>query len=109
MSWIKTGHFSPLGITEEHIWYGLGFLSVCIIYLLVNALMLWLVANGLTKIITYIVSSLTTIVLSSLLIIYTDAFHASVIKIIMQSIAFFGLFVVILYLFFQLKRKLLSN
>ncbi|MGM8211916.1 hypothetical protein ACLIBH_03870 [Virgibacillus sp. W0430] len=109
MSWIKTEHFPSLGITEEHLIFAIVFSSTCIFFLLFYPLVNWFISQKLQKMITYIISSLFVVVIYLLLIVMNEMFHVYFLKIILQAISFFGLFVVGGYLFLQVKRKFTSH
>ena len=108
-SWIKTGHLQSLGITEVHICVFLVIIGLMITYTLLLPLLEWFVSVKLTKVMSYLLSSLLIIVFFLLYVIYTNDIHLYLLKITFQTVSLFGLTLVMFYLFKRVKKKVFTN
>lgn len=108
-SFIKLSHLPALGVEERYFLIVLLAIGIILAYTVIQPFISWLVSLKLTRLISYIVSSLVIFVIVNLYIIWKPEMAESMliaVGIVCQIIALFGVTLTIYYMVRKLMNRI---
>ncbi|OZU90482.1 hypothetical protein CIL03_04870 [Virgibacillus indicus] len=109
ISWINLSNSSFLGEGDNYISYVLIFAGIIVSFILLKPLISWLINSGFVLLVNYIISSLAVIVLLFIVVFFLTDTQLSVnnlLKITLQSLAAFGIVMILYYGFQKVTKKI---
>lgn len=109
-SWIRLSQLQTLGIKEEYAYFVIILIGVLLIYLVVQPFIQWFIALKLFGILGYIISSLTLLAAFFIFVILSGIHHDDqlllfLLKSVFQTLALFGIALIIIHTFQRIFRK----
>lgn len=86
--------------------YFIILLGILIIYFLIKSMIIWFLRFRAIRLLSFVVSSLVVFVITLTMIVFGEQFNVSIIKLFLQGLSFFGIGLLMYYLFSYIKNTL---